>query len=200
MNNAEGERAYSGKILFTPDFTLTTPQVIFDAAAQKSRLTQWITSTYANLTTTKNPPPIVYQLPGWMLLLRTLQINYFMPSLPAAPGLEIKANSSDSDRLNQINDRRRNYKRCEVFFLERENSSAAWNTVGAEDLFNYGNRFNHVNIKNPFLTQQVEMDDSFDNGQLAIQFSLKDLSRKIELPSSGDIISVRGSWWAFVGI
>lgn len=199
MNNTDGERGYSGKILFTPNFTVTTPQIIFDAGVQKTRLTQWITS-YANLPTTQNPPPIVYSLPGWMLLLRNLQINYFAPSLPAAPGLNIKANSSDADMLTETNSRRRDYKRCEILFLERENASAAWHTVGTEDIFNYGNRFNHVNVKNPFLTQQPEIDDSFDNGQLAIQFSPKDLSRKIELLGTGDIMSVRGSWWAFVGV
>lgn len=198
MNTSE--RGYSGKILFTPSFTLATPQIFFDAATLKTKYTQWIASTYANLPTTKNPPPVVYSLPGWMLFIRTLQINYFMTSLPAAPGLNIKANSSESAILTETNSRRRDYKRCEVTILERENSSLPWHFVGMEDLFNYGNRMNYVNVRNPFLTQQIEMDDSFDNGQLAIQFSPKDLSRKIELPSEGDRISIRGSWWAFVGV
>jgi hypothetical protein len=199
VNTANEERGYSGKILITPNFTLTTPQIILDCSAIKTQMTSWI-ATYAALPGITNPPPIFYQRPGWIFLLRTLQLNYFAGSLPSAPGLAIKANSTDADRITEINARRRDYKRWEIRLLERAGISGDWHTIGFEDCFNYGNRINYINLKNPFLIAQEGMDDSFDSGQLAIQFSPRDVSRKIEPPATGDLCSIRGSYWCFVGL
>ncbi|XZO03466.1 MAG: hypothetical protein ACM65L_07045 [Microcoleus sp.] len=191
------DRKFTGVILFTPTPT-TEPQILLNCAEIYAQQTSWI-AQYAALPQVTNPPPIFYSKPGWEFFLESLQVNYYAASLPAAPAPEIKANSSQSDKLIAVNEISRNHKKIELSLLQRESSTANWQLLGIENLHNYGNRFNFLNLKNPFLTQG-EVEIFSPNSQLAIRFRAKDESRKIELPNSSDLFSVRGSWRSIVSV
>ena len=60
-----------------------------------------------------------------------------------------------------------------------------------ENLHNYGNMFAYANLKAPFLTQG-EVDMLGQTTQLAIQFRERNVSRKIEVPTADDILTLRG--------
>ncbi|MEK0186493.1 hypothetical protein [Microcoleus anatoxicus] len=191
------DRKFTGVILFTPTPT-TEPQILLNCAEIYAQQTSWI-AQYAALPQVTNPPPIFYSKPGWEFFLESLQVNYYAASLPAAPAPEIKSNSSQSDKLIAVNEISRNYKKIELSLLQRESSTGNWQLLGIENLHNYGNRFNFLNLKNPFLTQG-EVEIFSPNSQLAIRFRAKDESRKIELPNSSDLFSVRGSWRSIVSV
>lgn len=192
------ERRYTGTILFSP-LSVAEPQIILDCAAIYAAQTNWI-ARYAALPSTKNPPAIFYSLPGWEFFLESLQINYYAASLPSAPAPEIKANSSQADKLIAVNAISREFKKFEISLLQRNSTSAAWQIVGIENMHNYGNIFNFLNLKNPYLTQgDVDIFDS--TTELAIKFRAKDESRRIEMPVNGtDIISVRGCWRSIISL
>lgn len=191
------ERRYTGVVLFTPT-SVSTPQIIIDCAAIYQAQTNWI-ATYAARPQTINPPPIFYSVPGWEFYLESLQVNYYAASLPSAPAPDIKANSSQADALIAVNAISREFKKFELSILQREGSTAAWQLLGIENMHNYGNRFNFLNLKNPFLTQG-EVDIFSPASQLAIQFKAKDDSRRIEMPTATDMISIRGSWRSIVSL
>jgi hypothetical protein len=191
------ERRYTGTILFKPTL-VSTPQVILDCAAIYTAQTNWI-AQYAALPSTKNPPPIFYSIPGWEFFLESLQVNYYAASLPSAPAPDIKANSSQADALIAVNAISREFKKFELSIFQRESPTAPWQLLGIENMHNYGDRFNFLNLKNPFLTQG-EVDIFSPTSQLAIQFKAKDDSRRIEIPSATDLISVRGSWRSIVSL
>ncbi len=192
------DRKYTGTILFAPAFT-TEPQVILNCAQIYAAQTSWITQ-YAALPATRNPPAIFYSVPGWEFFLESLQINYYAASLPSASAPEIKANSSQADKLIAVNAIAREFKKFEISLLQRESASAAWQTIAIENMHNYGNIFNFINLKNPYLTQG-DVDIFGSATQLAIKFRAKDESRRIEIPVAGtDIISVRGCWRSIVSL
>lgn len=192
------ERRYTGTILFNPA-SISEPQIILDCASIYAVQTSWI-AQYAALTSTRNPPAIFYSVPGWEFFLESLQINYYAASLPSAPAPEIKANSSQADKLIAVNAISREFKKFEISLLQRENVSATWQIVGIENMHNYGNIFNFINLKNPYLTQGA-VDIFSPTTQLAIKFRAKNESRRIEMPVAGtDIISVRGCWRSIVSL
>lgn len=191
------ERRYTGVILFKPA-SVSTPQIILDCAAIYQAQTNWI-ATYAARPQTTNPPAIFYSAPGWEFFLESLQVNYYAASLPSAPAPEIKANSSQADALIAVNAISREFKKFELSIFQRENPTATWQLLGIENMHNYGDRFNFLGLKNPFLTQG-EVDIFSPTSQLAIQFKAKDDSRRIEMPTATDIISVRGSWRSIVSL
>lgn len=191
------ERRYTGSILFTPAI-VSTPQIILDCAAIYSTQSAWI-STYAALPSTLNPPPIFYSVPGWEFFLEELQINYYAGSLPPAPPPDIKANSSQVEKLNAVNAISRDNKKFELSIFQRESSTANWSLIAIENLHNYGNRYNYLPLKAPFLTQG-DVAIFGKTSQLAIQFRTEDLSRKIVMPTAADIISIRGSWRSIVNL
>lgn len=197
MNSDDG-RTYTGRISLAP-LSITEPQIILDCSAIYAAQTNWI-AQYAALPSTKNPPPIFYSVPGWAFFLESLRINYYAASLPSAPAPEIKANSSSADKLIAVNAISREFKKFEVSLLERDNISDAWKIIGIENMHNYGNIFNYINLKNPYLTEG-EVDLFSPTYQLAIKFRAKDESRRIEMPVAGtDIISVRGCWRSIVSL
>ncbi len=185
------DRRYTGVILFSPALN-AQPQIILDCAAIYAAQTRWI-AQYAALPQVTNPPPIFYLNPGWEFFLESLQINYYAASLPAAPAPEIKANSTQADKLIAVNAISREFKKFEISLFQREASTASWQLMGVENMHNYGNRFNFLNLKNPFLTHG-EVDIFSPTSQLAIQFRANDDSRRIAMPTVTDLISVRGSW------
>jgi hypothetical protein len=191
------ERRYTGSILFTPAI-VSTPQIILDCAAIYAAQSTWI-ATYAGLPGILNPPPIFYSVPGWEFFLEELQINYYAASLPSAPPPDIKANSSQVDKLNAVNAISRDWKKFELSIFQRESSTAAWQLIAIENLHNYGNRYNYLPLKNPFLTQG-DVAILGKSSQLAIQFRAEDLSRKIVMPTTKDVISIRGSWRSVIGL
>lgn len=192
------DRRHTGAILFVPVFT-AEPQIILNCAQIYAAQTSWITQ-YAALPTTKNPPAIFYSVPGWEFFLESLQINYYAASLPSAPAPEIKANSSQSDKLIAVNAISREFKKFEISLLQRESATATWQIIAIENIHNYGNIFNFINLKNPYLTQG-DVDIFGTTTQLAIKFRAKDVSRRIEMPvASTDIISVRGCWRSIVSL
>ena len=191
------ERRYTGVILFKPA-SVGTPQIILDCAAIYQAQTNWI-ATYAARPQTTNPPAIFYSVPGWEFFLESLQVNYYAASLPSAPAPEIKANSSQADTLIAVNAISREFKKFELSIFQRENPTATWQLLGIENMHNYGDRFNFLSLKNPFLTQG-EVDIFSPTSQLAIQFKAKDDSRRIEMPTATDMISVRGSWRSIVSL
>lgn len=191
------ERRYTGAILFTP-LLISTPQIILDCAGIYQAQTNWI-ATYAARPQTINPPPIFYSNPGWEFYLESLQVNYYAASLPSAPAPEIQANSSQADALIAVNAISREFKKFELSLLQRQSPTATWQLLGIENMHNYGNRFNYLSLKNPFLTQG-EVDIFGSTSQLAIQFKAKDDSRRIEMPTASDMISVRGSWRSIVSL
>ncbi|MEG4807929.1 hypothetical protein QUA82_09890 [Microcoleus sp. F8-D3] len=189
-------RAYTGKIVLDLQGT-STPQIILDCGAIYSSLCGWI-AQYAALPTTINPPPIFYSKPGWQFFLENLSLNYYARSLPEATAPETKSNSTQNDKLISAKEISRNFKKFELTLLERDNPSDTWKIIGIENLHNYGNIFNYANLKNPFLTQG-EVDMNGTTTQLAVKFREKDVSRKIELPATGnDILTIRGCWRAIV--
>ena len=191
------ERRYTGTILASPAPTIG-PQLILDCAAIYAAQTSWI-AQYAALPSTRNPPAIFYSVPGWEFFLESLQINYYAASLPSTPAPEIKANSSQADKLIAVNAISREFKKFEVSLLQRETVSAPWQTIAIENMHNYGNIFNFINLKNPYLTQG-DVDIFGATSQLAIRFRAKDESRRIEMPTSTDIISIRGCWRSIVSL
>lgn len=191
------DRRYTGTILFKPAL-ISTPQIILDCAAIYQAQTNWI-ATYAARPQTINPPPIFYSVPGWEFFLESLQVNYYAASLPPAPAPEIKANSSQADALIAVNAISREFKKFELSIFQKEAPSTSWQLLGMENMHNYGNRFNYLNLKNPFLTQG-EVDIFSPTSQLAIQFKAKDDSRRIEMPTTTDMISIRGSWRSIVSL
>lgn len=191
------ERRYTGAILFTPSL-ISTPQIILDCAEIYRTQTNWI-ATYAALPQTINPPPIFYSNPGWEFYLESLQVNYYAVSLPSAPAPEIRANSSQADALIAVNAISREFKKFELSIFQRQSATASWQLLGIENMHNYGNRFNYLSLKNPFLTQG-EVDIFGSTSQLAIQFKAKDDSRRIEMPTVSDMISIRGSWRSIVSL
>ena len=192
------ERRYTGTILVSPAPT-TGPQLILDCAAIYAAQTNWI-AQYAALPTTRNPPAIFYSIAGWEFYLESLQINYYAASLPSAPAPEIKANSSQADKLIAVNAISREFKKFEISILQRQNPSFEWQIIGIENMHNYGNIFNFINLKNPYLTQG-DVDIFGPTSQLAIRFRAKDESRRIEIPVAGtDIISIRGCWRSIVSL
>lgn len=198
MSDSNEGRGYSGAILFKPA-SIVTPQVILDCATIYAQQTNWILQ-YAALPSTKNPPAIFYSLPGWQFFIESLQINYYAATLPSAPAPEIKANSSQADKLLAVNAISREFKKFEVSLLQRESSLEEWQLIGLENMHNYGNIFNTINLKNPYLTQG-DVDIFGPTTQLAIKFRAKDESRRIEMPVAGtDIISVRGCWRSILSL
>jgi hypothetical protein len=194
MSNEKG-REYTGKILIDLS-PVTTPQIFLDCAEIYTDLCGWI-AEYAALPTTINPPPVFYNKPGWQFYLENLTLNYYAASLPEATAPEIKANSTQQDKLVSIKSLGRQFKKFELTLLERNSSLDSWKTVGIEDLHNYGNIFNYANLKAPFLTQG-EVDGFSSAGQLAIKFREQTISRRIEVPTTGDILTLRGFWRAIV--
>lgn len=188
MNN----RQYTGAILLAPVLTISTPQIILDCPTIYSSQTAWITA-YAARPETVNPPAIFYSTPGWEFYLESLQVNYYAASLPTAPAPEIKANSSQADALIAVNAISREFKKIQLSLLQRQNSTGTWELIGTENMHNYGDRMNFLNLKNPFLTQG-EVAIFGPTSQLAIQFRAKDESRRIEMPAASDTISIHGSW------
>lgn len=192
------DRRYTGTILFAPA-SIAEPQIILNCAQIYAAQTSWI-AQYAALATTRNPPAIFYSVPGWEFFLESLQINYYAASLPSAPAPEIKANSSQADKLIAVNAVSREFKKFEISLLQRESASASWQIVGIENMHNYGNIFNFINLKNPFLTQG-DVDIFSPTTQLAVRFRAKDESRRIEMPVAGtDIISIRGCWRSIISL
>lgn len=192
------DRRHTGAILFAPAFT-AEPQIILNCAQIYAAQTGWI-AQYAALPATINPPAIFYSVPGWEFFLESLQINYYAASLPSAPAPEIKANSSQSDKLIAVNAISREFKKFEISLLQRESAAATWQIIAIENIHNYGNIFNFINLKNPYLTQG-DVDIFGLTTQLAIKFRAKDESRRIEMPVAGtDIISVRGCWRSIISL
>ena len=189
-------REYTGKILLDLQSGSTTPQIILDCGQIYTELCGWI-EEYANLPTTVNPPPVFYKKPGWQFYLENLALNYYAASLPEATAPEIKPNSTQNDKLISIKTLAREYKRFELTLLERNFPTDSWKTVGIENLHNSGGMFNYANLKSPFLTQG-EVDGFGLANQIAIRFREKNISRRIELPAEGDILTVRGFWRAIV--
>lgn len=172
---------------------VSTPQIILDCGQIYTEATAWI-SQYAALPTTINPPPVFYQKPGFQFFLENLSLNYYAVSLPEATAPEVKANSTQNDKLISSKALSRSFKRFELTLLQRKNSSDTWKVIGIEDLYNYGNIFNYAPLKNPFLTQG-DVDMFGPNSQLAIRFREKTVSRRIELPVTGtDILTLRGCY------
>jgi hypothetical protein len=190
-------RQYTGKILFKPLAT-TEPQIVLDCAQIYAQHTAWIAS-YAQLPSTQNPPPIFYSNPGWEFFLESLQVNYFAASLKPAPAPEIKANSSQADKLIAVQAISREFKKFEISILERLDAFSQWHIVGIENMHNYGNIFNFINLKTPFLSQG-DVDFGSPTSQIAIQFRGKDEARRIEMITDSDIISIRGCWRAAVSL
>lgn len=191
------DRRYTGVILFKPTL-VNTPQIILDCAAIYQAQTNWI-AAYAARPQTINPPPIFYSVPGWEFFLESLQVNYYAASLPSAPAPEIKANSSQFDKLIAVNAISREFKKFELSIFQRGAPTGDWQLLGIENMHNYGNRFNYLSLKNPFLTQG-QVDIFGPTSQLAIQFKAKDDSRRIEMPVATDMISIRGSWRSIVSL
>lgn len=183
--------------MFKPQ-PVTEPQIILDCAQIYAAQTSWIAS-YAQLPTTINPHPICYSVPGWEFFLESLQVNYFAASLRPAPAPEIKANSTQADKLTAVNAISRDFKKFELSLLERLDISSPWHIVGVENMHNYGNIFNYINLKNPFLTQGA-VDFGSPTSQLAIQFRAKDEPRKIEMFTDSDVISIRGCWRSAISL
>jgi hypothetical protein len=189
----ERGRQYTGKILLDLLGGVTTPQIILDCSNIHENLTEWI-RRYAALPTTINPPPVFYEKPGWQFYLENLALNYYAGSLPEATGTEIKANSTQNDKLISNQTLSRQYKRFEMSILERSKPTDTWKIIGIENLYNHGNLFGYVNLKSPFLTQG-EVDGFDPSSQVAIKFKEQTISRKIELPNTEkDILTVRGFW------
>lgn len=191
------ERRFTGSILISPLAT-TEPQIILDCSQIYTEQSSWV-AQYAALPTTTNPPPIFYSYPGWECFLEELQINYYAKNLPSAGPPDIKANSSQVDKMNAVNAISREFKKWHLSILQRESSYGEWQLLAIEYLHNYGNRYNYLPLKNPFLTQG-DVVILGRNTQLAIKFAPRDLSRKIELPGEGDIISIRGFWRSILSL
>ena len=188
--------------MYTDDILLdlqgiSTPQIILDCGQIYSDLCGWI-AEYQALPTTKNPPPVFYKKPGWQFFIENLALNYYARSLSEAPAPLLKANSTQNDKLVSSKELMRNNKRFELTLLQRKKLTDAWKIIGIEDLYNFGNIFCYLSLKNPFLTQG-EVDMFGSTTQLAVQFREKDLSRRIELPvTNNDILTVRGCWRAII--
>ncbi|MEG3900007.1 MULTISPECIES: hypothetical protein [unclassified Microcoleus] len=196
MSDEKEGRSYTGDILLDLQ-GISTPQIILDCGAIYTDLCGWI-AQYAALPTTINPPPIFYSKPGFQFFIENLSLNYYARSLPEATAPEIKPNSTQNDKLISAKELVRNFKRFELTVLQRKNSADTWKIIGIEDLHNYGNIFNYANLKNPFLTQGA-VDIFGQTTQLAVRFRDKDISRRIELPITGnDILTVRGCWRAII--
>ena len=196
MIDQDRGREYTGKILLDLQVGNTEPQIILDCGQIYTRLTQWIVE-YAALPTTVNPPPVFYQNPGWQFYLENLALNYYAASLPEATAPETKANSTHNDKLISIQTLAREFKKFELSLLERNSPTDTWKIVGIENLHNSGNMFNYANLKSPFLTQG-EVDGFGTASQVAIRFREQNISRRIELPANGDILTVRGFWRAII--
>jgi len=195
MSDEKEGRGYTGDILLDLQ-GVSTPQIILDCGGIYSDLCGWI-SQYAALPTTLNPPPIFYSKPGFQFFIENLSLNYYARSLPEATAPEIKPNSTQNDKLISAKELVRNFKRFELTVLQRKNSADTWKIIGIEDLHNYGNIFNYANLKNPFLTQG-EVDMFGSTTQIAVKFRDRDISRRIELPTSDDILTIRGCWRAII--
>jgi len=195
MTDEKEGRGYTGKILIEL-MPVTTPQIILDCAKVYSDLCGWI-EEYAALPTTINPPPVFYKKPGWQFYIENLTLNYYAASLPEATAPEVKANSTQQDKLVSIKTLGRQFKKIELTLLERDSPADSWKIIGIENLHNYGNIFNYANLKAPFLTQG-EIDAFSPTSQLAIRFREQIISRKIEMPQSEDIFTLRGFWRAII--
>jgi hypothetical protein len=187
----EEGRSYTGKILVSL-LPITSPQIILDCALIYADLCGWI-QEYAALPTTINPPPVFYKKPGWQFFLENLNLNYYAASLPEATAPEIKANSTQQDKLIAIKSSSRQFKRFELSILERNSPADNWKIIGIESLFNVGNIFNYANLKSPVLTQG-EVDMEAPTNQLAVKFREQTVSRRIEVPTETDILTIRGFW------
>jgi hypothetical protein len=194
MNEQEGRR-YTGNILLDLQ-AISTPQIILDCAEVYANLCGWI-SEYQLLPTTINPPPIFYKKPGWQFFVENLALNYYARSLPESPAPLLKANSTQNDKLISAKELSRNHKRFELTLLQRTTATDSWKIIGIEDLYNFGNIMGYLSLKNPFLTQG-EVDGFGATTQLAVRFREKDISRRIELPTATDILTVRGWWHAII--
>ncbi|HZH39143.1 MAG TPA: hypothetical protein VEX17_03675 [Bacillales bacterium] len=195
MNEQEG-RGYTGDILLDLQ-GISTPQIILDCGEIYADLCGWITE-YQALPTTVNPPPIFYRKPGWQFFVENLALNYYARSLSEAPAPLLKANSTQNDKLVSAKELSRNNKRFEITVLQRKSPTDTWKIIGIEDLYNYGNIFGYLSLKNPFLTQG-DVDMFGPKTQLAVKFREKDISRRIELPvTDKDILTIRGCWRAII--
>jgi len=195
MSETEG-RTYTNNILLDLQGGNSNPQIILDCAEIYADLCGWITE-YQALPTTINPPPVFYRKPGWQFFVENLVLNYYARSLPEAPAPLLKPNSTQNDKLVSAKELMRNNKRFELSLLQRSKATDTWKIIGIEDLYNFGNIFGYLNLKNPFLTQG-EVDGFGPTTQLAVKFREKDISRRIELPVTNDILTVRGWWRAII--
>jgi hypothetical protein len=189
-------RGYTDNILLDLQ-GISTPQIIFDCGTIYTDLCGWI-AEYKALPTTVNPPPVFYDKPGWQFFLENLSLNYYARSLPEATAPLTKANSTQNDKLVSAKEIARNFKRFELSLLQRKNAADTWKIIGIENLHNYGNIFGYLSLKNPFLTQG-EVDMFGSTTQIAVKFRERDVSRRIELPVTGnDILTIRGCWRAII--
>lgn len=192
MNEDSQGRIYTDDILVDLQ-GVSTPQVFLDCAQIYTEYYGWI-AEYAALPIVVNPPPVFYRKPGWRFLVESLTLNYYAASLPEATAPEVKANSTQNDKLISAKSLSRSFKKFELTLLQRKSPSANWSIIGIEDLYNYGNIFNYAPLKNPMLTQG-EVDVIGPKTQFAIKFREKTISKRIELPVTGtDILTLRGSW------
>ena len=188
----ESGRGYTEDILIELQGD-SNPQIFLDCAQVYAAYCGWI-SQYAALPQTINPPPLFYTKPGFQLFLESLTLNYYAASLPEATAPEIKANSTQNDKLISAKSLSRSFKKFELTLLQRKSATDSWKTIGIEDLYNYGNIFNYAPLKNPFLTQG-EVDMFGQTTQLAVRFRETNVSRRIELPVTGtDILTLRGCY------
>jgi hypothetical protein len=184
-------REYTDDILISLNNS-TSPQIILDCAAIYSNYYTWI-AQYAALPTTVNPPPIFYQKPGWQFYLEGLTLNYFASSLPEATAGDVKANSTQNDKLISAKGLARDFKKFQLLILQRKLITDSWKVIGMEFLHNYGGMFNYANLKSPLLTQG-EVDMFGTTTQIAVQFRERNISRKIEVPTTDDILTIRGNF------
>ena len=170
----------------------TNPQIILDCPSIFSSYYNWI-AEYAALPTTINPPPVFYRKPGWQFYLESLMLNYYAGSLPPATGGDVKANSTQNDKLISAKSLAREFKKFQLILLQRKFSTDSWKTIAMENLHNYGDLFNYANLKSPLLTQG-EVDMFGPTTQIAVQFRERNISRKIEVPTADDILTIRGGF------
>jgi hypothetical protein len=198
MSEENEGRGYTGDILLDLQGGNANPQIILDCAEIYADLCGWIVQ-YANLPTTVNPPPIFYSKPGWQFFMENLALNYYARSLPESTAPDTKANSTQQDKLVSAKVLSRQFKKFELSLLQRKNPNDSWKIVGIEDLYNHGNLFNYLSLKNPFLTQG-DVDMFGPTTQLAVKFREQNISRRIEVPTETDILTVRGCWRAFISL
>jgi hypothetical protein len=128
---------------------------------------------------------------GVAILLQTLNLTYYLPSLGSqTPAPALRRSSTMKDKVREMQALESKFPKCQLLIWAKNVGDANWIWLNSETIQNSGNRVNTLKLA-PYISQ----DESFVPGrrtQIGIQF-IADPAFNVTLPQAGDRLTVAAS-------